>query len=114
MANHATLSYNGRISIETNSDGTIPQVERDKLHTLLDDSIAAYEGDQLVLRTAVVHFERDGDGVGESDMPRAHVDLKASGTYNELGTIEDILAQKTVDIGLEPDTSTAKETIRVE
>jgi hypothetical protein len=114
MSNHATLSYSGRIGIQTNDDGTIPQAERDKLHTLLDDAIAAYEGDQLVLRTAVVHFERDGAGLGDNDMPRAHVDMEASGGFSELGTVEENLAQKVVDIGMEPDLDSAKDAIQVE
>lgn len=108
-----TLSYSGRLSIETNSDGTIPQAERDKLHTLLDDAIAAYEGDDVTLRTAVVHFERNGAGVGTNDMPRAHVDLEAEGSIAELSTVEDTLAQQVVAIGLEPDVQTAKDSVQV-
>jgi hypothetical protein len=115
MTNQVTLSYSGRISIETNNDGTVPQAERDKIHTLLDDAIAAYEGDALTMRTAVAHFERDGGAaVGGNDMPRAHVELEASGSFSELSTVEDNLAQEVVNIGMEPDTATAKEAISVQ
>ena len=113
MTSDATLEYSGRISVSTNDDGTIPQAEKDKLHTLLDDTIAAYEGDQVVLRTAVVHFERDNNTVGDNDMPRAHVDIEASGSYSNLATIQDNLAQKVVGIGMEADVETAKDSIEV-
>ena len=114
MSNHATLSYSGRLLIETNDDGTIPQSEKDRLHTLLDDAIAAYEGDDVSMETAVVHFERQTDTIGGNDMPRAHVDLKARGALTELSTLEDTLAQKIVGIGFEPDVEAAKEQIQIE
>jgi len=114
MSNHATLSYSGRLSIETNDDGTLPQAEKDKLHTLLDDAIAAYEGDSVSMETAVVHFERESSTIGGNDMPRAHVDLKASGALGDLTTLEETLAQQIVGIGLEPDTQSAKEQIQIE
>jgi hypothetical protein len=98
--------------VETNEDGTVPKAERDKLHALLDDAIDTYEGDAVLLETAVVHFERAGD-LGGSDMPRAHVDLSASGSLDDLGTVETSLANKVVNIGLEPDEATAKENIEV-
>jgi uncharacterized alpha/beta hydrolase family protein len=109
-----TLSYSGRLSIETNSDGTIPQAERDKLHGLLDKAIQAYEGDQVTLRTAVVHFERNNQTVGETDMPRVHIEVQKEGSVSDLGTVEDNLAQEVVNIGMEPDTGTAKEAISVQ
>lgn len=112
MSQHAKLSYSGRMPVETNDDGTVPQAERDKLHALLDDAINAYEGDAVLLETALVHFERDGD-LGGSDMPRAHVDLSASGPLDDLGTVETSLATEIVNIGLEPDETTAKEKIEV-
>lgn len=112
MTNHATLSYSGRMPVETNDDGTIPQTERDKLHALLDDSIGAYEGSTVTLRSAVIHFERDGSRAG-GDMPRAHVDLEARGDLTNLDTIEGDLATKVVGIGLESDLATAKDAIEV-
>jgi len=114
MSNHATLSYSGRTGIETDGDGTIPQSERDRLHSLLDDAIAAFEGDETTMRTAVVHFERDRDGAGQNGMPRAHVELETSGGLSELSRHEDTLAQQAVSIGLEPDVETAKSAIQVE
>ena len=113
MTNNGTLEYSGRLSIDTNDDGTIPQAEKDKLHTLLDDAIAAYEGDQVVLPTAVVHFEREDGTVGTDDMPRAHVELSASGSLSELETIETTLAQQIVAIGLEASETDAKDAITV-
>jgi|APHM01.1.fsa_nt_gi hypothetical protein len=110
----ATLSYSGRIPIDTNADGTVPQAERDKLNTLLDEAITAYEGDQVVLRTAVVHFERGNDAIGTGDLPRAQVEVEANGDLGTLATVEDTLAQQVVQLGLEPDTETAKEAIQVE
>lgn len=107
-----TLSYSGRLPVETNADGTIPQTERDKLHDLLDSAIGAYEGDDVVMRTAVAHFERDGD-VGRSDMPRFHVELEAHGEISELQTLEFTLAQQVVGIGMEASEAEAKDAIQV-
>jgi len=107
-----TLSYSGRLPVETNDDGTLPGAERTKLHDLLDDAINAYEGNDVVMRTAVAHFERDGD-VGASDMPRAHVELEAHGEIGELQTLETTLAQQVVGIGLEATEADAKDAIQV-
>jgi len=132
------LTYSGRISVETeteenviqeeqtDADGNIiqqeeteivsewiPSSETDVLHTLLDDAIAAYEGDDVVLETAVVHFERSDD-IGRNDMPRAHVKLSAEGDISELSTVEDILAQEIVAIGFEANEADAKEAIQIE
>jgi hypothetical protein len=114
MSNHATLNYSGRIAIETNEDGTIPQVERDKLHALLDDAISAYEGDQVVLRTAVVHFERNNQTVDNTDMPRVHIEVEKDGSISELGSAESTLAQAVVDIGMEADLETATDAISIQ
>lgn len=114
MSNNATLSYSGRLSIETNNDGTIPQAERDKLHGLLDKAIQAYEGDQVTLRTAVVHFERNNQTVGENDMPRVHIEVEKEGSISDLGTAESTLAQAVVDIGMEPDLQTATDAISIQ
>jgi len=114
MSNHATLTYSGRIGIETDGNNTVPQSERDRLHSLLNDAIAAFEGDKTTMKTAVVHFERDRDGVGQDEMPRAHVDLETSGGLSELSTHQDTLAQQIVSIGLEPDVETAKSAIEIE
>jgi len=114
MSNHATLSYSGRTGIETDGDGTVPQPERDRLHNLLDDAIAAFEGDKATMKTAVIHFERDRDGVGRNEMPRAHVELETSGGLSELSAHQDSLAQQIKSIGLEPDVETAKSAIEIE
>ena len=114
MSNHATLSYSGRLSIETNSDGTIPQAESDKLHGLLDKAIQAYEGDQVTLRTAVVHFERNNQTIDNTDMPRVHIEVEKEGSISDLGTAESTLAQAVVDIGMEPDPQTATDKISIQ
>jgi hypothetical protein len=114
MTSQATLTYSGRIEIATNNDGTIPQAERDKLHALLDDAIAAYEGDQVVLRTAVVHFERNNRTVGEANMPRVHIEVEKDGSISELGSAESTLAQAVVDIGMEADLETATDAIGIQ
>jgi|APHM01.1.fsa_nt_gi hypothetical protein len=111
---NATLSYDGRISIDTNDDSTIPQTEVDKLHALLDKAIAAYEGDSVVLETAVVHFERGDSTVGTDDMPRAHVSLSAEGDFANLASVEDTLANEIVGIGMETDIATAKDEIQIQ
>ena len=108
-----TLTYSGRLSISTTDDGTIPTTEADALHQLLDDAIAAYEGDRVCLETAVVHFERSDDTVA-NDMPRAHVKISADGPINELSTVEGALAEEVVAIGLEDDEASAKEVIQIE
>jgi len=108
-----TLSYSGRLSIATNDDGTIPVTEQDKLDALLEDSINSYESIDIVMRSFVVHFERE-DSIDSTDMPRTHVDLEASGELAELETLETTLAQEVVSMGMEETITDAKEEIGVE
>lgn len=108
------LQYSGRLPVETNDDGTVPTNERERLHTLLDDALDAYEGDEIVMRTAVIHFEREseiGDGAG---LPRVNIELEASGDLDQLSTVEDALATQVVGIGFEADKATAKDDISLE
>lgn len=112
MTDHTILTYSGRLSLETDSNGQLTMEAENRLHQLLDDAIGAYHGDQVSLETAVVHFERVG-AISDDSMPRAHVEISSQGTLAELETVEDTLAQAVVDIGLEPDLETAKAEITV-
>jgi len=105
------LQYSGRIPVETNDDGTVSKVERERLHRLLDDSLDAYEGDEIVMRTAVVHFERGGDV--NANMPRVHIEVEASGDLGQLTTVKDALATQVVGIGFEANKDAAKDEITV-
>jgi hypothetical protein len=106
-----TLQYSGRYEIAT-TDGTVDESEVTRLHDLLDQAIAAYEGTDITLETAVVHFERQNDRAG-GDMPRLHIDASREGTLSELATAEETLARAVVNIGMEPDIATAKDAIEI-
>jgi hypothetical protein len=106
-----TLEYTGRYEIRT-TDGTVDESEVTKLHDLLDEAIAAYEGTDITLETAVIHFERQRDREGQ-DMPRLHIDASREGPLSELATAEEALARAVVEIGMEPDLETAKDAIEI-
>lgn len=108
-----TVSYSGRMQIQTGSDGSISN--RDRLHTLLDDAIDAYEGDTVIVESAVIDFERPGGPAeGSADMPRVRVSLSSQGNTNELGSVIDGLSQTIATIGLEPDTESAASAINID
>ncbi|WP_324757107.1 hypothetical protein [Haloarcula montana] len=101
-----TLSYSGRVAVATTTNGKLPAESAERMHTLLNKAITAYEGETVDLKKATVHF--DGEPIIEIEVASQAAELA------ELEAVQDELAQTVVEIGMEDSAADAAEKIRLD